>query len=73
MILESPLDWREIKPVNPKGNQPWIIIGKTDAEALIFWSPYGATKCQTPLSDWKQPQNMYLYSKFFSHLGFTDY
>ena len=31
--LESSLDCKEIKPVNPKGNQPWILIGKTDAEA----------------------------------------
>ena len=31
--LESPLDFKEIKPVNPKGNQPWIFIGSTDAEA----------------------------------------
>ena len=31
--LESPLDTKIIKSVNPKGNQPWIIIGKTDAEA----------------------------------------
>ena len=31
--LESPLHCKEIKPVNPKGNQPWIFIGKTDAEA----------------------------------------
>ena len=31
--LESPLDCREIKPVNPKGNQSWIFIGRTDAEA----------------------------------------
>ena len=30
---ESPLDSKEIKPVNPKGNQPWILIGRTDAEA----------------------------------------
>ena len=30
--LESPLDCKEIKPVNPKGNQPWIFIGRTDAE-----------------------------------------
>ena len=36
--LESPLDSKEIKPVNPKGNQPWILIGKTDAEAPILWS-----------------------------------
>ena len=39
--LESPLDCKEIKPVNPKGNQPWILIGKTDAEAgaPILWPP----------------------------------
>ena len=32
-ILESPLDCKEIKPVNPKGNQSWIFIGRTDTEA----------------------------------------
>ena len=39
--LESPLDSKEIKPVNPKGNQPWIVIGRTDAEAEapILWPP----------------------------------
>ena len=37
----SPLDSKEIKPVNPKGNQPWIFIGRTDteAEAPIIWPP----------------------------------
>ena len=34
--LESPLDCKEIKPVNLKGDQPWILIGRTDAEAPIF-------------------------------------
>ena len=39
--LESPLDSKENKPVNPKGNQPWIFIGRTDAkaEAPILWPP----------------------------------
>ena len=37
--LESPLDSKEIKPVNPKGNQLWIFIGSTDAEAPILWPP----------------------------------
>ena len=39
--LESPLDCKEIKPVNPKGNQSWIFIGRTDAEAEtpVFWPP----------------------------------
>ena len=35
--LESPLDCKEIKPVNPKGNQSWVFIGRTDAEAPILW------------------------------------
>ena len=41
--LESPLDCKEIKPVNSKGNQSWIFIGRTDAEAeaLILWPPDG--------------------------------
>ena len=40
-ILESPLDGKEIKPVNPKGNKSWIFIGRTDAEAEIpiLWPP----------------------------------
>ena len=39
--LESPLDRKEIRPVNPKGNQPWIFIGRTDAEAETqkLWPP----------------------------------
>jgi len=39
--LERPVDCKETKPVNPKGNQPWIIIGRTDAEAEtpILWPP----------------------------------
>ena len=38
-ILESPLDCKEIKAVNPKGNQPWIFIVRTDAEAPILRPP----------------------------------
>ena len=39
--LESPLDCKQIQPVNPKGNQPWIFIGRTDVEAEgpILWPP----------------------------------
>ena len=39
--LESPLDCKEIQPVHPKGNQSWIFIGRTDAEAeiQILWPP----------------------------------
>ena len=38
-ILENPLDSKEVKPVNPKGNQPFIFFGRTDAEARILWPP----------------------------------
>jgi len=39
--LESPLNSKEIKPVNPKGDQPWIFIGRTEAKAEtpILWPP----------------------------------
>ena len=41
--LENPLDYKEIKPVDPKGNQPWIFMGRIDAEAEaeapILWPP----------------------------------
>ena len=40
-MFASPVDSKEIKPVNPKGNQPWIFIGRTDAEAEapMLWPP----------------------------------
>ena len=40
-LLKSPLDSKEVKPVNPKGNKSWIFIGRTDAEAEapILWPP----------------------------------
>jgi len=47
--LESPLDSKEIKPVNPKGNQPWIFIGRTCA-VPILWPP----RCEE-LTHWKRP------------------
>ena len=39
--LESPLDCKEIQPVNPKGDQSWVFIGRTDVEAEmpVFWPP----------------------------------
>ena len=41
VVLESPLDCKEIQPVHPKGDQSWVFIGKTDVEAEtpIFWPP----------------------------------
>ena len=60
MTLESPLDWKEIQGVNPKGNQSWIFIGKPDpeAEALILWPPYvknwATGKDSDAEKDWRQ-------------------
>ena len=55
----GPLD-NKIKPVNPKGNQPWVLIGRTDAgaEAPVFWSPDANSwltgKVPDPGKDWWQ-------------------
>ena len=37
--LESPLDCKEIQPVHSEGDQSWVFIGGTDAEAAILWPP----------------------------------
>ena len=61
--LESPLDCK-IKPVNPKGNQPWIFIGRTDveAEAPILWPPDMKSrltgKDPNARKDWVQEKGM---------------
>ena len=41
--LKSPLDWKEIQSVHPKGDQSWVFIGRTDvgAETPVFWPPDG--------------------------------
>ena len=58
--LESPLDCKEIKPVNHKGNQSWIFTGRTDAkaEAPTFWSPdtysWFISKNPDAGKDWRQ-------------------
>ena len=41
-LLKSPLDCKKIQPVHPKGDQSWVFIGRTDAEAEtpILWSPH---------------------------------
>ena len=60
--LESPLDCKEIKPVHPKGNQSWIFVGKTDAEAEapILWPPdtksWLIRKDPDTGKDWKQEE-----------------
>ena len=60
--LENPLDCKEIKPVYAKGNQPWIFIGKTDAEAeaAILWPPDAKSqligKDPDAEKDWRQDE-----------------
>ena len=51
--LESPLDWKVFQPNNPKGNQSWIFIGRTDAEAETLTSNL-TTWCEE-LTYWKRP------------------
>ena len=52
------LDSKEVKPVNLKGNQPWILIGRTNAEAPVFWSPEANSlligKVPEAGKDWRQ-------------------
>ena len=61
---EGPLDSKEIKPVNPKGRQPWIFTGRTEAEAeaLILWPPDGKSwlteKDLDAGKDWRQEKGM---------------
>ena len=56
------MDCKEIKPIHPKGNQPWIFIGRTDAEAEapIFWLPDAKSqligKDSTAGKDWRQKE-----------------
>ena len=64
--FESPLDCREVKPVNPKWNKPWISIERTDAEAPTLWLPNAKSrligKDPHAVKDWgpeeKGPQRM---------------
>ena len=58
--LESPLDCKEIQPVNPKGNQSWMFTGRTKAETLIDWPPdvknWLVRKDPDPGKDWEQEE-----------------
>ena len=61
-LLKSPFDCKDIKPVNPKGNQSWIFIWRTDveAEAPILWLPYANSrlvgKDPDVGKDWRQKE-----------------
>ena len=62
MTLKRPLDYKEIEPVHPKGNQSWIFIGRTDAEAetAILWPPHAKSWLIGKYSDagrnWEQEE-----------------
>jgi len=76
--LESPLDWKEIQPVNPKGNQPWIFSGRTDAECPILWPPDGKSqligkKKKTNKPDtgnyWRQEQKVWQRTRWLDGIS----
>ena len=60
--VESPLNSKEIKPVNPKGNQSWMFIGRTnaEAEATVLWPPNAKSwligKDPDAEKDWRQEE-----------------
>ena len=58
--LERPMDSKEIKPVNPKGNQPWIFFGRTEAKAVqyfghLMWRD-NSGKDSDAGKDWRQKE-----------------
>ena len=67
--LEIPLDSKVIKPVNPKGNQLWIFIGRTVAEASILWLANAKSwligKDHDAGKDWKQKGKVAAEDKMF--------
>ena len=72
--LESPLDCKAIQPFNPKGNQSWIFIGRTDAEAetSILWPPDAKSrligKDPDAGKDWRQEEKGTTEDKSLSKL-----
>ena len=77
VVLEKPLEesyCKEIKPVSPKGNQPWIFVGRTDAEAPILWLPdvksWLAGKDSDAGKDWGQEDKGQWRMKWLD--GFAD-
>ena len=76
--FESPLDRKEIKPVDPKGNQPWLFTGRTDAEAAILWPPDAKSwligKDPDAGKDWRQKEKGVSEDEIFGwHLWFNRY
>ena len=74
--LESPLDWKQIQPVHPKGNQSWIFIERTDAEAEIpiLWPPNAKNwlngEDPNAWKDWRQREKGMVRMRWLD--GITD-
>ena len=64
MLEKTPLDCKEIQPVHPKGDQSWVFIGRTDAEAEapIIWAPHAKSwligKDPDAERDWEEEKGM---------------
>ena len=60
--LDSPLDCKKIKPINPKGSQPWLFNGRTEPEAPILWPPdvksWLVRKDPDARKDWRQEKRV---------------
>ena len=74
--LESPLDYKEVQPVHPKGDQSWVFIGRTDAEAEtpILWPPHVKSwligKDPDAGRNWGQEENGWQRTRWLD--GITD-
>ena len=74
--FESPWNYKEIQPVHPKGNQPWVFIGRTDDEAKtsILWPPHTKSWliCKDPdaRKDWRQEEKGWQRMRWLD--GITD-
>ena len=71
-LVRVPLNCKEIRVVNPKGNQSWIFIGRTDGEAPILWPPdeknWLTGKDPDAGKDWRQEKEMVgWHHQFFGH------
>ena len=70
--LESPLDSKEIKQVNPNGNQPWTFTGRTDAEAPVLWPPDGQNQLMGKDPDdgkyWRQRRRGWQRMRWFDSI-----
>ena len=69
--LENPLDCKEIQPVHPKGDQSWVFIGRTDAEAEtpVFWPSHALLFPSPPAFNLSQHQGLFQRVSSSHHVG----